>query len=253
MGTLTQRMMGFCPDSPELWDEMNVDIVFAIDATMSMQPLLDKVKELTLSFRSRLEEGLRENRRVIHHLRVKVIVFRDYYVDDRYAMEQSPFFYLPEQDGAFHDYVSAIRAGGGGDEPENGLEALDLALHSDFTREGSKRRHVIVVFTDASAHPFEKAQFGTPDHYPASMCRNMRELYALWGSRQSSLGSDLPGRIMDNRAKRLVLFAPELEPWTDLARDIPNTIRRDLKKGNGGRDLDLKDVITLIANSLTNG
>ena len=133
--------------------------VFAIDATESMQPLIDKVKSLTLSFREELEKGLKENRRIIKNLRIKVIVFRDYYVDDKYAMEESRFFILPEEKQEFYNFVSKIKAGGGGDEPESGLEALALALRSDFVKDGDKKRHVIVLFTDASAHPLEPVSY----------------------------------------------------------------------------------------------
>ena len=68
-----------------------VDIVFVIDGTGSMQPLINKVKTLALSLHEKLEEGLRENKRRIDNLRAKVIVFRDYYVDGNAAMEESVF------------------------------------------------------------------------------------------------------------------------------------------------------------------
>ena len=152
MGSLFQDMLG----SDGQMIDTNVDIVFVIDATESMQPLIDKVKSLTLSFREELERGLEKNKRRIHNLRSKVIVFRDYYVDDKYAMEESRFFILPEEKQDFHNFVSKIRAGGGGDEPESGLEALALALRSDFVKEGKKKRHIIVLFTDASAQEFEQ-------------------------------------------------------------------------------------------------
>lgn len=134
MDGLFQEMLG----ASNVDIDTNVDIVFAIDATESMQPLIDKVKSLTLSFREELEKGLKENRRIIKNLRIKVIVFRDYYVDDKYAMEESRFFILPEEKQEFYNFVSKIKAGGGGDEPESGLEALALALRSDFVKDGDK-------------------------------------------------------------------------------------------------------------------
>ena len=54
MGSLFQDMLG----SDGQMIDTNVDIVFVIDATESMQPLIDKVKSLTLSFREELERGL---------------------------------------------------------------------------------------------------------------------------------------------------------------------------------------------------
>ena len=247
MGSLLQDMLG----GDNLMIDTNVDIVFVIDATESMQPLIDKVKSLTLTFREELEKGLEKNRRRINNLRMKVIVFRDYYVDDVYAMEESRFFILPEESQDFYNFVSKIRAGGGGDEPESGLEALALALRSDFVKDGDKKRHVIVLFTDASAHEFEQQKDGVPDNYPNKMFRNLGDLYQTWGTGQDALGvaSDYPEQ-MSKDAKRLVLFAPSLYPWNEMELDLENVIRKDMDKGNGGRDLDLDDVIALIANSI---
>lgn len=246
-GKLFQEMLG----ADNLMIDTNVDIVFAIDATESMQPLIDKVKKLTLSFREELEKGLEENRRIIKNLRIKVIVFRDYYVDDRYALEESRFFILPEEKQDFYNFVSNIRAGGGGDEPESGLEALSLAMQSDFVQDGDKKRHVIVLFTDASAHPLEQQEDGIPSNYPANMFKNISDLYESWGTEQESLGAN--GRFastLSRSAKRLVLFAPNVYPWSEMQYELENTIRKDTDKGNGGRDLDLDDVIALIANSI---
>jgi len=246
MGSLFQDMLG-----SERMIDTNVDIVFVIDSTGSMQPLINKVKSLTLSFREELEKGLEKNKRKINNLRIKVIVFRDYYVDDEYAMKESEFFVLPEEKEAFHNFVSNITAGGGGDEPESGLEALALALRSDFVQEGDKKRHVIVLFTDASAHEFEKQEGGIPANYPAKMFKNLGELYNAWGTGQDALGvsSEFTAR-MSKDAKRMVLFAPSLYPWNEMELDLENVIRKDMDKGNGGRDLDLDDVIALVANSI---
>ena len=48
----------------------------------------------------------------------------------------------------------------------------------------------------------------------------------------------------------MVLFAPSVYPWNDIEVDLENVIRKDLDKGNGGRDLDLDDVIALVSNSI---
>ena len=62
------------------------------------------------------------------------------------------FFMLPDQGGArSRAFVSQLTAGGGGDEPESALEALALAIKSPWERSMDKRRHIVVVCTDASA------------------------------------------------------------------------------------------------------
>ena len=252
MGSLTQEMLGTPSIGKDFMVETNVDIVFVIDATESMQPLIDKVKKLTLSFREELEKGLAENRRVIKNLRTKVIVFRDYYVDDKYALEESPFYFLPEENAEFSRYVGGIRAGGGGDEPESGLEALAMAMRAPFVKEGDKRRHIIILFTDASAHTYEQQFDGIPDNYPNNMFKNLGELYMAWGAGQEMLGASQNGMSvrMDPDAERLVLFAPSVYPWEDLEINLENVLRKDLDKGSGGTDMDLSDVITLLSNSV---
>lgn len=252
MNSLFQEMLGTSTVGKDFMVETNVDIVFVIDATESMQPLIDKVKQLTLSFRPELEKGLAENKRVIKNLRTKVIVFRDYYVDDKYALEESPFYNLPEENDAFSRYVSNIRAGGGGDEPESGLEALAMAMRSDFVKEGDKRRHIIILFTDAPAHTFEQQFDGIPDNYPDHMFRNLGELYMAWGNGQEMLGGSqsVSTTRMERDAERLVLFAPSAYPWDDIEVDLETVLRKELNKGNGGADMDLSDVITLLSSSV---
>ena len=244
--SLFQEMLG-----NDIAIDTNVDVVFVIDATESMQPLLDKVKSLTMSFRDELERGLEKNKRKLNQLRTKVIVFRDFYVDDRYALEESPFFNLPEDKSRFHSYVSDIKAGGGGDEPESGLEALAVAMRSDFVKTGDKKRHIIVLFTDASAHKLEQQKDGIPSIYPRNMYRSLGELYQVWGTGQEMLGSASGSeQKMMKEAKRLVLFAPSVYPWNEIELDLENVIRKDMSKGEGGQDLDLDDVIALVSNSI---
>ena len=56
MGISIQDMLGAATAI-----DTNVDVVFVIDGTQSMQPLIDKVKELTISFRNDLEKELSKN------------------------------------------------------------------------------------------------------------------------------------------------------------------------------------------------
>lgn len=63
-----QDMLGMSREMAEGTDT-NVDIVFVIDATRSMEPLIEKVKNATLVFHDGLTEALRENKRIIKNLR----------------------------------------------------------------------------------------------------------------------------------------------------------------------------------------
>lgn len=127
-----------------------VDVVMCIDATGSMDPILDEVRNTALTLNERFMQAMEDSGKRAEQFRVKVVVFRDYMIDSE-PMKESDFFVLPDQKEAFKRFLDAIEATGGGDEPENGLEAIATALQSDWVQEGHKQRHVVLMFTDASA------------------------------------------------------------------------------------------------------
>ncbi len=94
--------------------------------------------------------------KAISQLRLKVIAFRDFGDDASNAVEETGFLHLPSQARDFEDFVRGIDATGGGDIPESGLEALALAINSPWETGLDRRRHVIVMFTDAPAHPLAR-------------------------------------------------------------------------------------------------
>lgn len=218
----------------------HVDIVLCIDATGSMSPIIDKVKENALKFYDDLSVQMRQKSKHIDKLRVKVIAFRDYYVDGDMAMQVSPFFTLPDEKSAFQAFVSRIQADGGGDEPENGLEALALAIQSDWSKEGDKRRQIIVLWTDASTHPLEFKADSKPQNYPTTQIpKNFDDLTDLWD-----------GQTMNRAAKRLILYSPDAYAWTDIANHWENTIQYPSKAGEGLSEIDYQTILDAIANSV---
>lgn len=123
----------------------NVDIVMCIDCTGSMGDLLDTVKNNALKFYPDLHARCDEKGKEISELRIRAIAFRDFAVDGSAAVEDTGFLNIPDCESEFKNFVSKLRPSGGGDEPENGLEALAMAIDSDWTTGGDKRRHVVVV------------------------------------------------------------------------------------------------------------
>jgi hypothetical protein len=221
-----------------------VDVVLCIDATESMGPALSNVKHSALTFPNRLAQEMVAKGLGISSLRLKVIAFRDYadHADD--AMTESPFFRVPEDLVEFESAVRGLRPIGGGDIPESGLEALALALGSDWETGLDKRRHVIVMFTDAPAH-----RLGDPRHtrvptYPRSVPTSLEALFEQWGSGHSR------DALMENSAKRLLMFAPEQYPWADIADDWNNTIFFPSEAGEGLEEWEMDQIIATIANSL---
>lgn len=219
--------------------ERNVDIVFCIDGTGSMRDIIDNVKQNAKRFRSELVEKLVEANTNITSLRVKVITFRDY-KDDADAMKVSPFFELPMDQEDFEREIDTIDAHGGGDNPENGLEALYLAMKSDFYT-GDKDRQVIVLFTDDDAIPL-KERAGCPG-YPADMV-DMKGLEDTWACAGQS---DLKLR---NRAKRLIIFAPKGTVYEN-SLNWPRVNFVPVLPEEGLKEIDFSTIIREICSSVS--
>lgn len=256
-----QDMLGQMTNMNEGVDT-NVDIVFVIDATRSMQTTIDMVKASAISFHENLNTCLESAGRIIKNLRIKVIWFRDFYYDGKYAYGESKFFELPEEREEFRDFVDNIHEAGGGDEAESALEALTLAMRSDFVQEGEKKRHIIVLFTDAEAHAFEDydilveeaAKNGCkPEMYPENMPKDISGFYSIWqgdSTNQDALGLEENSTKLDSTGRRLVLFAPNAYPWTDMEVELEYTFRKAIEVGEGGKEIDMGDVYSMIAFSM---
>ncbi|MFE9412216.1 vWA domain-containing protein [Streptomyces sp. NPDC006704] len=221
-----------------------VDIVLCIDATGSMFPVLDTVKASALQFHERLDGVMGKKGKAISQLRLKVIVFRDFGDDPSNAIEQTGFLHLPSQARDFEQFLSGIDATGGGDIPESGLEALALAINSPWETGLDRRRHVIVMFTDAPAHPLGTAG-ASAQSYPAGIPRSIDDLFEQWGYARSQTS------VMEQSAKRLVLFAPDEAPWSDpIAEEWDLTLHFASKAGQGLEEFEMDEIIETIANSL---
>ncbi|MFF4594740.1 vWA domain-containing protein [Amycolatopsis sp. NPDC001319] len=221
-----------------------VDIVLCIDATASMKPTLDNVKDNALSFPGRLVEEMKSKGRGIRSLRLKVLAFRDFgdRADD--ALSDSGFLRIPAQVDEFEGAVRSLEPSGGGDVPESGLEALAVAMHSDWETGLDRRRHVIVIFTDAPAHRLGDSRQTQANTYPRVVPGSLDDLFALWGHAQSRES------LMENSAKRLLIFAPEEYPWADIADDWNNTLFFPSTAGEGLEEWEMNEIIATIASSL---
>ena len=217
-----------------------VDIVFCIDATGSMGHLINEVKTGALKFEEDLTKLMNEKDKQIDTLRVKVISYRDFYHDGDNAFLESDFFKLPDQKSEFSKFVSSIDADGGGDEPENGLEALAVAFQSKWNKEGDRRRQIIVLWTDASAHELEKNIDSKPSNYPQNMPKDFDGFADLWEGQSN----------MNQSAKRLILFAPDAYPWTNINTHFTNTAMLPSKAGHGLEELEYSQILNAIANSV---
>ena len=218
-----------------------VDLVFCIDVTMSMDHVLDTVKNNALRFYQDFQVIMKNKHKTVSDLRIRIIAFRDYYYDREQAMLVTDFFHLPDQAADFKACLTSIEASGGGDDEEDGLEALAYAMKSKWNTTAQKRRHVIVVWSDDGTHDLG---FGkSAPNYPANMAADFNELTRWWGSRTS------PG-VMDESAKRLIIFAPNKKSWNKITDNWNNVIQYESEAGDGLADCDYEQILSAIGNSI---
>jgi hypothetical protein len=216
-----------------------VDIVFCIDVTGSMTPILDQVKANALRFYDDVQSNLTAKGKNIDELRVRVVAFRDIVADGEAALQESPFFALPTEQGGFSAFVNGLAAEGGGDAPESGLEAVALAMTSPWTTRGDRRRQVVVVWTDQPAHPLDASAL--PPELGGRVPADFSALTDLWEDPQGPLGSS---------SKRLILFAPDGPGWSDISGVWENVVHNPSQAGGGLSDIDYGTIIDSIGNSV---
>ena len=216
-----------------------VDIVFCVDVTGSMTPILDQVKANALRFYGDVQSNLTAKGKTIDELRVRVVAFRDIIADGEAALQESPFFELPAEETGFSGFVNGLVAEGGGDAPESGLEAVALAMTSPWTTRGDRRRQVIVVWTDAPAHPLDASAL--PPALVGRVPADFSALTDMWEDPQGPLGSS---------SKRLILFAPDGPGWSDISGVWENVVHHPSQAGSGLSDVDYGTIIDSIGNSV---
>ena len=188
----------------------NMDVVMCVDATGGMREFSYELKENIRFFSRKLAEEMEVRGCPLDLFRIKFFFFRDYGCDCE-PMVESRFFSLPEEEDDMEAFVRDIVAEGGGDMPENALEALAHAMMSDWMSEGRRKRQIVLLFTDASAVPLGERK-DCPG-YPIGMPESLEELRSWWED------PNVNQRVTHNpRQSYLFLYAPETEPWDEIAR-----------------------------------
>lgn len=136
-----------------------IDLVFLVDATGSMGSVIDGLKASIKDFFAYLTDEER-NDLSIHDWRAKIVGYRDVVADEEWIVP-NPFVLTREE---LETQLDALEAKGGGDAPEDLLDALLIVANMDEPAErggaadGFQWRHHrdaargVVVFTDASYH-----------------------------------------------------------------------------------------------------
>lgn len=219
----------------------NVDMVFCIDVTGSMDNIINIVQNNALNLYQDVKSGMEKKHKHVDQLRVRIIAFRDYLDESAEPMMVTNFFTLPQEADSLKKSVESLVAKGGGDDPEDGLEALAYAIKSDWNCTGTKKRHVIVLWTDDEAH--ELGYGKSSPRYPRGMASDFQELTAWWGD------EDAPG-YMDQGAKRLVLFAPGTHRWRQVSDNWDKVMHQESPVGNKLENVTYDRIISVIAQTV---
>jgi hypothetical protein len=119
-----------------------VDIVFVMDITESMQPYVDAIKQNIVNFAQDLAANNRD-------YRLGLVTFEDYVVS-KYPDCNCKYRDMMTSDvQKFIGWVGTLHASGGGDIPEDQLDALAYASSFAFRPEA---QGIIILVTDAPPH-----------------------------------------------------------------------------------------------------
>jgi len=212
----------------------HVDMVFCVDVSGSMSPVLESVKEwITTGYKSLLQSS-DSTRRNISVVRIRVIAFRDLNDDIRDLMASRFFVVEPDEDSRhLRRFLDGLIASGGGDEPESALEALAVAINSPWVRLGNRQRSVIVLLTDSSAHRLESRIGPIPAEFKDQIPASLDELRSWWDGGDS--GSQSGATRIPQGTQRLILVAPSTYPWSAIADQWTNTfLMPTLDETHGG-------------------
>lgn len=219
----------------------NVDVCLCIDKTGSMDPIIDTVKRNALNLYRDVLDSLEKKGKHVGQFRIRVIWFGDFLTDGQPILG-SDFLTMPEDLEKYEKFVKSVRPNGGGDAQEDGLEALVFAMRSKWVKTGWKKRHIIALFTDAAPHQLGYSK-DSPDYPKTGMPADFGDLTEMWGN------SSFPGE-MDNRAKRLLLFAPDTSFWHTIKECWNNAVLTSAEEARGLADVSYQYMINTIVNSV---
>jgi len=182
------------------------DVVFLVDISGSMSTCIDALRRNIEAFIDSLSSGDTNNAAPVKDWRGKVVGYRDIEAAQSEGLEwltNNPFV---RDTAALKSQLAALRAEGGGDEPESLLDALYKVATMEALPKGSQSEdaekwryrsdaaRVVVVFTDAS----------------------FKETMSIQEAKGGSM-QDVANVVMANRII-LSLFAPNFEGYDRLSQ-----------------------------------
>ena len=212
-----------------------IDIVFLIDGSEGFADGIGLVKERIKDFAEDVRSAALDLGEGIRQMRFKTIVFRDYLRDES-PMEVSEWFLSPEGDASFSEHLDRLSPKGE-KGPKNGLEAIYLALCSDFAN-GWNDRQVIVLMTTSDA--LAMGEGASSPAYPKDM-GNLIDLVTAW----MNIAQNQPPKLGFHN-KRLIMFAPEGSRYEELTSVLEGSMFRPISSLEDLQQLDFSDVVKVL-------
>jgi hypothetical protein len=160
------------------------DIVFLIDSSGSMSTCLSALTSNVSAFVDTLTNADANGGVAIKDWRIRVVGFRDKEADGSQWLLDNPFV---TDVSAAKSQLAALKADGGGDEPESMLDALYFLTQWPVAEKGQPAspqgwrhrgdaRRVVVIFTDASCKNAFTAADGSKGSYDdiLNLCNEAR-------------------------------------------------------------------------------
>jgi len=208
-----------------------VDIVFVMDVTESMQPYIDAIKQNIIQFAQDLAANNRD-------YRLGLVTFEDYvvsaYPDCNCAYRKT----MTSNVQQFIQWVGGLHAGGGGDIPEDQLDALAYASTFPYR---PNAQGIVILVTDAPPHvkgdgPDRSGDAAYQAHHPDPNADVTEETAATVAAKLQNAGLTLyavapPPFIAPQYAQivqathgRLYNIISEANRFPDLVREIGHSI-----------------------------
>jgi outer membrane protein OmpA-like peptidoglycan-associated protein len=137
-------------------EKISIDFVFVVDKTGSMQQSINAVRNNIVQFTKNLvQRGI--------DYRLGLVSFSDE-IEKIHQPTTNVYDFL--------DWISNVKAYGGGDEKENALEALAITSKMTFRKEATK---VIVLITDAPYHQAGEQGAGLTNYNTNTLIEQMQK------------------------------------------------------------------------------
>ncbi len=199
-----------------------------------MQYTLTQFKREATVLYDRIVDALKSASKKIPNIRIKIIGIKTFDIDGASACIESRFFKIQcqEENSKYIKFLYQLIANGNGDCVDT-ITALSLAIKSDWTLNGDKQRHIVVLITDISANKLEDANRSNP-YYPKNTPVSFEELTDTWLSPTSGQTSKIK---LKQSTKRLIVFAPQMYPWPEIYESWDQVVYNPFKASVSYEDI----------------